>query len=73
MKNPALDPGELRTHMLGTYHTMRLGVAWLGIALVVALYFLGPRVDELVLRGVLRGSMSAYYHSPMRDAFVGIL
>jgi hypothetical protein len=67
MKNPQIDPSEIQGHMLGTYHSVRLGVSALG--LVLALSLLGPWVDGLPLRG----SMSAYYYSPMRNVFVGVL
>lgn len=69
MKNPAVDPGELQTHMLGTYHSVRLGVGILGIGLVLSIWLFGPRLDD----AVLRGSLSAYYYSDMRNVFVGLL
>src|SRR5688572_21522068 len=59
----------LQDHMLGTYHTLRLGVCFVGAALPWLLWLGG------VWRGVpeLRDSMSGYYHTPMRDVFVGVL
>jgi hypothetical protein len=54
--------------MLGTYHSLRLGIFFAGLALPFALWLIGG------WRGVgLQGSMSAYYWTPMRDVFVGVL
>lgn len=56
---------------LKSYLLIRAVIGFLGLALPVVL-FLG---DALWLSGTIkaRGSLSAYYHSGMRDAFVGIL
>ena len=62
------DAPPLQEHMLGTYHGLRLGVGAIGVALPWVLWLGG------LWRGQsLMDSMSAYYHSPMRDAFVGAL
>jgi hypothetical protein len=59
---------KLQDHMLGTYHSLRLGIFFAGLALPFALWLIGG------WRGVgLQGSMSAYYWTPMRDVFVGVL
>lgn len=56
---------------LKSYLVMRAAIGFLGIALPIAL-FLG---DAFWLKGTMeaRGSLSAYYHSGMRDVFVGAL
>jgi hypothetical protein len=56
---------------LKSYLVMRAAIGFMGVALPIAL-FLG---DALWLKGTMeaRGSLSAYYHSGMRDLFVGIL
>lgn len=76
-----LDPPHLtRERALGqipedsisrSYFLMRLLVGILGVALPVVLL-----LGDLVFLGAnyaTRGSLSAYYHSGMRDVFVGIL
>ena len=55
--------------MLGTYHSVRLGVGIIGLLLVLSIGILGPVVDGTALRG----SMSAYYYSELRNVFVGLL
>jgi hypothetical protein len=61
---------RLQDHMIGTYRSMRLGIAWIGIGLPLTLLIGGMWIDG----GGLRGSMSAYYYSPsMRNIFVGAL
>ncbi|GIH20038.1 hypothetical protein [Rugosimonospora africana] len=56
---------------LKSYLLMRAAIGFLGLALPIVL-FLG---DAFWLSGSVkaRGSLSAYYHSGMRDVFVGIL
>jgi hypothetical protein len=56
---------------LKSYLLMRAAIGFLGIALPIVL-FLG---DAFWLEGSMkaRGSLSAYYHSGMRDVFVGTL
>jgi hypothetical protein len=56
---------------LRSFHVMRIVIGVLGVALPVVL-LLG---DALFLQSPIwpRGSISAYYHSAMRDEFVGIL
>jgi len=63
-------PSErLRRHFESTYLSLRIGVAAIGVALPVALW-----VGALLLEGSsLQSSMSAYYHTGMRDVFVGAL
>ena len=52
-----------------SYRVMRLVVGFLGVALPLA-FIIG---EAFFLRGSVhvRGSISAYYHSPMQDVFVG--
>ncbi len=76
---PAVDPApdrpaqnllDARRH-LRSYHVMRTAIGVIGLALPVVL-LVG---DALLLAGdaLPRGSLSAYYHSGMRDVFVGAL
>ena len=61
---------ELLPHILSTYFTLRIGMGVIAIAFPISLWFVGlvrvPTVE-------LQTSMSAYYHTSMRDVFVGIL
>jgi hypothetical protein len=63
MKSPKLQ-GPMRA----TYRTLRWGLPVLGLALPWLLW-IGGRIAGLHLQG----SMSAYYFTPMRDEFVGVL
>ena len=65
----AQSPDELQKHITGTYTTLRLGVAVIGIALPLLLWIGGL----IVLDVPLRDSMSAYYHTGMRNVLVGLL
>lgn len=60
---------SLKKHVTGTYLNLRVGVGVVGIALPWTLWIGGRIVAGLPLLP----SMSAYYHSPMRDVFVGVL
>lgn len=63
------SPERLRRHFQATYLSLRLGIAIVGAALPLVLWFGG-----LGLEGVpLQHSMSAYYYTGMRDVFVGAL
>ncbi len=61
---------ELLPHILSTYFTLRIGMGVIAIAFPISLWLVGllrvPTVE-------LQTSMSAYYHTSMRDVFVGIL
>ena len=52
-----------------SYRAIRLAVGFLGIALPLIFIF----VEAYLLKGGVhvRGSLSAYYHSPLQDVFVG--
>ncbi|MDH3271702.1 MAG: hypothetical protein OEN56_10235 [Gemmatimonadota bacterium] len=66
--NGKLSSETLRAHFLGTYWGLRAGL-FLGAAVLPLLLWWGGE-----LRGTaLLSSMSAYYHSDMRDFFVGSL
>jgi peptidoglycan/LPS O-acetylase OafA/YrhL len=55
-------------HILETYFWSRVGTAVIGILFPLILWLIGLKF------GVeLQGSISAYYHTPMRNVFVGIL
>jgi hypothetical protein len=64
------DPGELQKHVLATYFSLRLGITIVAALLPIVLWG-----GEAILSGdlVLKGSMSAYYHSRVGDVFVGAL
>ena len=67
-----MNQRELKEHVAGTYHSIRLGIAGVAIALPFLLW-IGGRVRAGL---PLQQSMSAYYHSgngAMRDVFVGVL
>ncbi len=59
---------ELKEHILKTYFWSRVGIAAISILFPLVLWFVG-----LSLNVHLQGSISAYYHTPMRDVFVGSL
>lgn len=65
----AQSPDKLQKHITGTYTSLRWGVAIIGAALPVLLWIGGL----VVLNQPLLDSMSAYYHSGMRNVFVGFL
>ena len=54
-----------------SYVTMRFAIGVLGIALPLLLMFLEPILFDG--QPFLRGSLSAYYYSGMRELFVGVL
>lgn len=65
----ASGTSALRTHFLGTYMGLRLGLLLVAVMLPLLLWW-----GELMFAGTpLLGSMSAYYHSGMRNLFVGAL
>lgn len=59
---------NLQDHILKTYFTIRVGMALVGILFPLVLWFGG-----LLIGVKLQGSISAYYHTPMRNVFVGSL
>jgi hypothetical protein len=63
------SPTSLSQHFASTYHSLRLGIAVIGISLPALLWVGGKWFDNLSLLG----SMSAYYHESTRDVFVGAL
>lgn len=67
---------ELQEHMMGTYYSLRVGLATIGIALPLLVLAAGHILHEVSLQG----SISAYYHGETqvrflttRDLFVGVL
>jgi hypothetical protein len=64
-----LPPGtDLPRSIELTYRTLRLGLGVVAFALPLVLALIG------FARGIsLQGSISAYYHTSMRDVFVGVL
>ncbi len=68
------SPGQLQEHMLGTYHSLRLGLAVIGFALPLVVLLAGGFLHDVWFEG----SISMYYHTKAvisylvaRDLFVG--
>jgi hypothetical protein len=59
---------SLREHVQGTYVALRIGLIVVGAALPWLLWIGGALAGH-----ALQESMSAYYHTPMRNLFVGAL
>ena len=63
-----IKPDDYLKHIIDTYFSTRFGIGVIGIAFPIILWLIGLKF------GVpLQGSISAYYHTPMRNVFVGIL
>jgi hypothetical protein len=60
---------SLQDHIESTYHSLRFGIAVIGVALPLVLWVGGLGIDGVSLQS----SMSAYYYTGMRDTFVGAL
>ena len=63
-----MSKNNLDNHILETYFILRVGMGIIGLLFPLVLWFVG-----LGLGIDLQGSMSAYYHTPMRNVFVGFL
>jgi hypothetical protein len=59
---------RIRKHILDTYTYLRLGMAGVSIIFPLVLWWVG-----LVFDVKFQASISSYYHTPMRDIFVGSL
>jgi hypothetical protein len=59
---------KLPEHVLATYTYLRLGMAGISIIFPLFLWWVG-----LVFDVKFQASISSYYHTPMRDIFVGSL
>jgi hypothetical protein len=57
---------NIREHILDTYTYLRLGMAGISIIFPLVLWWVG-----LVFGVKFQASISTYYHTPMRDIFVG--
>jgi len=64
-----LKDKDLSDHIAATYTTLRIGIIVLASALPFVLWIVGKIRFNLPLQQ----SLSAYYHSGMRDEFVGVL
>lgn len=64
-----LTPEQLQRHIISTYLDLRRGIAIIGIIFPFFLWIGGHIYAGLSLRP----SMSAYYYTPLRDWFVGLL
>ena len=77
-----IEANNYRQHILDTYFSTRIGIAIISILFPLIL-LVGGHIflagdTELKTQGYILGlrtlgSISAYYHSPMRNVFVGIL
>lgn len=63
------NPEQLQTHVLDTYLTLRRGIVIISALLPLVLWLGGMWILGLPLKD----SMSSYYHSGMRNVFVGVL
>jgi hypothetical protein len=63
-----MKPNTFRKHILETYFSTRIGIAIVSILFPLILWLVG-----LKLGVELQASISSYYHTPMRNVFVGIL
>ncbi|MBE1498707.1 hypothetical protein H4696_005807 [Amycolatopsis lexingtonensis] len=68
MNNPPNNE-TLRTYIAKTYYSLRWGMAGIAFLLPFFLLFVGPLADT----GPQPDSISGYYHTPLRDVFVGAL
>lgn len=64
-----MDLDRIQKHILATYTTMRIGMGIIAFLFPLSLWLIG---SALGVPSML-GSMSAYYHSVMRNLFVGVL
>ncbi|MEP0915021.1 hypothetical protein NDI45_29565 [Leptolyngbya sp. GB1-A1] len=59
---------KIREHILDTYTYLRIGMAGVSIIFPLILWWVG-----LIFDVKFQASISSYYHTPMRDIFVGSL
>lgn len=59
---------SLKDHIYGTYFSSRMGLIVVGFSLPIILF-----IGGLVYGKMLQPSFSQYYHTPMRNIFVGLL
>lgn len=59
---------QLRKHILASYFLLRVGMALIGFLFPLILW-----IGGLFVNFDLQPAMSLYYHTPMRNIFVGIL
>jgi len=58
----------VQDNLIISYLTLRKVIGWLGMGLGIFCF-----VGGLVFAGIVKDSISAYYHSNMRDVMVGVL
>lgn len=63
-----IKPNRFRKHIQETYFSTRIGIAIIGILFPLILWLIGKTLEI-----ELQSSISAYYHTSMRDVFVGCL
>lgn len=66
-----MNSDRLQKHFLGTYVKLRLCAAFTALAFPLILWIGGYFSPRAALE--LQPSISAYYHTPLRDLFVGML
>lgn len=64
-----MDQEELHDHIFKTYTNLRIGIGVIALAFPLILWWAGLAISDIPLQG----SMSHYYHTPMRPVFVGVL
>lgn len=62
---------QLRKHILATYFVLRVVVGVVALAFPLVLWLGGLANPKAALS--LQSSISAYYHTPLRDVFVGVM
>ncbi|MFK7847828.1 MAG: hypothetical protein AB8G77_21235 [Rhodothermales bacterium] len=60
---------DLQKHITQTYNTLRLGIGVIAVVFPLVLWLGGLMIFDMEMQG----SLSAYYHFPMRNVFVGVL
>jgi hypothetical protein len=63
-----MNSDKIREHILNTYTYLRIGMAGISIIFPLLLWWVG-----LIFGVPFQASISSYYHTPMRDIFVGSL
>lgn len=64
-----MDSNKFQKHVLATYFSLRFGIGCLAIGLPIILW----TVSNLIGDPAQQSSISAYYHTSLRDVFVGML
>ncbi len=65
-----MEQKKLQDHIFSTYTHLRIGMGFIALAFPLILWWVGSALPEHI---PLQASMSHYYHTSMRNIFVGIL